>query len=78
MAGFSNRLVTVPGMWEWRGKVARCRGLRKEGHNTGRDGNEGRNGRQLVHWGRCFYVGELGYRQDKERCGRSAGVVLVS
>jgi hypothetical protein len=60
------------------GQVAKRSGLRKKVHNTGTGGNKGRNGRQLVHWGRCLYVGELGYKQDKERCGRSAGAVLIS
>jgi hypothetical protein len=32
----------------------------------------------LVHWEMCLFIGELGYRQEKERCGRSAGVVLGS
>jgi hypothetical protein len=60
------------------GQVARRSGLRKEGHNMGIGGHEGRNGRQLVHCGKCLYIGETGYKQNKERRSRSAGVVLRS
>ena len=31
---------------------------------------------QLVDWEKCLCIGELGYRQDGDRCGISAGVVL--
>ena len=34
------------------GQVARCCGLRKEGHNTGRGGNEGRSG-GIWYIGKC-------------------------
>ena len=60
------------------GQVAKRSSLMKEGHNTGTEGHEGRNGSQLVHCGRCLCIVELGCKQDKERCGRSAGVVLGS
>jgi hypothetical protein len=42
----------------WTGQVARRSGLRKEGHNTGTEGNEGRNGREWVHCGRCLCTGD--------------------
>ena len=77
MAGFSNRSLTVHGVWGTDRQVARLSGLRKEGHNTGREGNEGRNERQVIHCGRFVYW-ELGYTEDKERCVRSASVVLGS
>ena len=60
------------------GQVASSSSLRKEEHNTGTVGLEGRNARQLAHCGKCLYNGGLGYRQDKERSGISAGVVLGS
>ena len=44
----------------WTGQVARCSVLRKEGYDTRTEGNEGRNVRQLIHCGRCLYIGELG------------------
>ena len=39
------------------GQVARRSGLRKEGHNSRTEGNEGRKERQLVHCGKCLYIG---------------------
>jgi hypothetical protein len=59
----------------WIGHVAGRSGLRKEGDKTGTEGNEARKVKQLVDCGRFVYW-ELGYKQDKKRCGRSAGVVL--
>ena len=57
------------------GQVAKHSGLRKEGHNTGREGNGGETGGNwyLVE-GACLM--KIGYKRDKERCGRSVGVVL--
>ena len=43
IAAFSNRTATLPGLWEMERQVARSSGLRKEWHNRGRDGNEGRD-----------------------------------
>ena len=60
------------------GQVARSSGLRKGGRNMGTDGHEGSNEKQSVHCGKCLYVVELGCKQDRERSGRSAGVVLGS
>ena len=74
MAGFSNRMAIVPCVWGTDRQVAKHSGLRKEGHNTGREGNGGETGGNwyLVE-GACIL--RIGYKWDKERCGISVGVV---
>ena len=39
------------------GRVVRRCGLRKIWRNSFREGNEGRKERQLVHSGKCLYIG---------------------
>ena len=70
MAGFSNRMATVTDVW----RTDRASGLRKEGHNTGREGNGAETGGNwyLVE-GACIL--RIGCTRDKERCGSCVGVV---
>ena len=77
LSSATDRRLCLEGMGRT-GQVARSSSLRKEGHNTGTSGHEGRNERQLAHRTKRLYIGKMGYKQDKERCDRSAGVVLGS
>ena len=75
MAGFSNRMRQCLAYGGRTGQVAKHSGLRKEGHNTGREGNGGETVGNWYHVeGACIM--KIGYKLDEERCGRSVGVVL--